>query len=210
MKNVLLIGDSIRLGYQSRVAELLGNEVRIYAPDENCRYTKYALWGMYSWMEQWGHPAFDVIHWNTGIWDLHRCTADGEIFTPLDEYVTYNRRLLRQMESYCPTERLIWATTTPGNSYLNEEKALNALINTNAAAPKIYLCDTMEKWNADVLRYNAAVSELMKHEGVRVNDLCALMLKDPEAYISEDGIHASAEGNELLAQQVAAAIRTLL
>ena len=110
MKNVLLIGDSIRLGYQNRVAEILGDDVRIYAPEENCRYTKYALWGMYSWMEQWGHPEMDVIHWNTGIWDLHRCTADGELFTPLEEYVRYNQRLLRQMQSYCPVERLIWAT----------------------------------------------------------------------------------------------------
>lgn len=48
MKNVLLIGDSIRMMYQSRVAQLLGYGVRVYAPDENCRYTKYALWGMYS------------------------------------------------------------------------------------------------------------------------------------------------------------------
>ena len=49
MKNVLLVGDSIRLMYQARTAELLGDGVRVFAPDENCRFTKYALWGMYSW-----------------------------------------------------------------------------------------------------------------------------------------------------------------
>ena len=81
MKNVLLIGDSMRGLYQPRVTELLGEDVRVYAPEENCRYTKYALWGMYTYMEAWGHPKFDAIHWNTGVWDLHRCTADGEIFT---------------------------------------------------------------------------------------------------------------------------------
>lgn len=47
MKNVLLIGDSIRLGYQGRVAELLGDDVKVYSPDENCRYTKFTLWGMF-------------------------------------------------------------------------------------------------------------------------------------------------------------------
>ena len=210
MKNVLLIGDSLRLGYQARVAELLGEDVRVYAPEENCRFTKYALWGMYSWMECWGNPHIDVIHWNTGVWDLHRCTADGEIFTPLEEYLTYQRRMITQMASYCPRERLIWATISPGNRYLDEQKALNSLINTDATAPKVYLCDTMEKWNADVMRYNAAATVMMKEEGIRVNDLCGLLMQDLDRYISEDGIHPSAEGYELLARQVASEILTVL
>ncbi len=62
MKTVVLIGDSLRLCYQSRVAELLGGDVKIYAPDENCRFTKYALWGMKLWMAGWGDPKPDVIH----------------------------------------------------------------------------------------------------------------------------------------------------
>ena len=41
MKNVVLIGDSIRLGYENEVRELLGDEVQIFSPKENCRYTKY-------------------------------------------------------------------------------------------------------------------------------------------------------------------------
>ena len=41
-----------------------------------------------------------------------RLTADGEVFTPLPEYLETNRRLAIQMESYC--DRLIWATTIPG------------------------------------------------------------------------------------------------
>lgn len=208
MKNVLLIGDSVRLGYQARVAELLGERVRVYAPEENCRYTKYALWGMYTYMEAWGHPKFDVIHWNTGAWDLHRCTADGEIFTPLDEYLAVNRRLAVQMESYC--DKLIWATITPGNRYLDEQKAINSLINTNYEFTKVFLCDTMEKWNSDVLRYNDANSAQLSARGIVINDLCSLMLRDTDRYISEDGIHPSAEGYELLADQVASKIRELL
>ena len=208
MKNVLLVGDSIRLGYQARVAELLGEDVRVYAPEENCRYTKYALWGMYTYMEMWGHPKFDVIHWNTGIWDLHRCTADGEIFTPLDEYLAVNRRLAIQMESYC--KNLIWATIIPGNRYLDEQKALNALINTDSDFTKVFLCDTMEKWNADVIRYNKANADQLAARGIKINDLCALVLEDTDRYISDDGIHPSAEGYELLARQVAEQIKALL
>ncbi len=208
MKNVLLVGDSIRICYQTRVAELLGDGVRVYAPDENCRYTKYALWGMFTYMEAWGHPKFDVIHWNTGAWDLHRCTADGEIFTPLDEYINVNRRLAIQMESYC--DKLIWATITPGNRHLDEQKAINSLINTDPNATKVFLADTMEKWNADVVRYNEAAIKLMTERGIKIDDLYSEIIVDTDRYISEDGVHPTAEGIEVLAQKVANSIREML
>ena len=50
----------------------------------------------------------------------------------------------------------------------------------------------------------------MKEEGIRVNDLCGLLMQDLDRYISEDGIHPSAEGYELLARQVASEILTVL
>ena len=87
MKTVFLVGDSIRIGYQDRVRDLLGEDYTVYTVDENCRYTKFTLWGMFSWTEGLGMQHFDLIHWNTGIWDLHRATADGEIFTSLEDYV---------------------------------------------------------------------------------------------------------------------------
>lgn len=208
MKNVLLIGDSMRGQYQPRVTELLGEDVRVYAPEENCRFTKYALWGMYAWMEGWGNPKFDVIHWNTGVWDLHRCTADGQVFTPLDEYIETNRRLAIQMESYC--KNLIWATTTPGGRQLDEKKKANALINTDATFPKIYLCDYTDKWNADIRRYNEAAAAMYAARGIRINDLYNVIAHDTDRYICDDGIHASAEGIEALAQKVAAEIKALL
>ena len=41
MKNVVLIGDSIRLAYEKEVRELLGDDVQVFSPKENCRYTKF-------------------------------------------------------------------------------------------------------------------------------------------------------------------------
>lgn len=208
MKNVLLIGDSIRLGYQQKVSELLGEDVHIYAPAENCRYTKYTLWGMFSWMDSWGNPDIDVVHWNTGIWDLHRCTADGEIFTPLYEYLEVNRRLAIQMESY--TDKLIWATTIPGSHELDKRAAINSLINTDSKAPKVFLTDCEEAWNRDIRRYNEATTELMRMRGIKVNDLYSVIAEDADGLISEDGIHPNEEGYTRLAKQVANEIRAML
>ena len=206
MKNVVLIGDSIRLCYQARVAELLGDGVRVYAPDENCRFTKYALWGMRMWMAGWSDPVPDVIHWNTGIWDLHRCMPDGSVFTPLPEYLEHNRRLCETMEYYC--KNLIWAASTPGGKQLDEQKKTNYV--RTSAGPQLFLCDGTDKWNADIREYNEACAKMLSARKVRINDLYSVIAEDPDRYLSDDGIHPSADGIEHLAQKVACEIKKLL
>lgn len=47
---VTLIGDSIRvLGYGKLVPELLGDSYEVYQPNDNCRFAKYTLRGVYDW-----------------------------------------------------------------------------------------------------------------------------------------------------------------
>ena len=60
------------------------------------------------------------------------------------------------------------------------------------------------------MRYNKANSEQLAARGIEINDLCSLMLQDTDRYISDDGIHPTEEGYELLARQVAEQIRKLL
>lgn len=208
-KKVLLIGDSIRLGYQEQVRALLGNGVEVYAPEENCRYAKYALWGMHRWVDSFGNPKFDAVHFNAGIWDLHRCTADGEIFTPIREYADTIRRLGLQMKSY--TENVIYANTIPANRKLDDSlNAFNPFINTAPGYKKVHLTVGMEEWNGDVRRYNAAAGTEMEKLHIPVNDLYSPIAVDTDRYISTDGIHASAEGYQLLAKLVAQRIKEIL
>ncbi len=208
MKTVLLVGDSIRIGYQDRVRELLGENYTVYTIDENCRYTKFTLWGMFSWTEGMGIQHFDLIHWNTGIWDLHRATADGEIFTSLEDYVKENKRLYLQMKSY--SDNLIWATIIPGGRQLDDQVKSNALINTDASHPKVFLCADQKTWNSDVRRYNDAAKKMYEENGVKINDLYAAVADNTDLYISDDGIHPSPAGYEVLAQQTAKIIRAQL
>lgn len=207
MKNVLLIGDSIRMGYQARVTELLGDDVHVFAPQENCRYTKFTLWGMFDWMSGWGDPKIDVIHWNTGIWDLHRCTADGSVFVPLPEYLETNRRLAIQMESY--TDKLIWATSIPGGRQLNEQKKTHYLLEEEGK-PSIFLCDATDVWNADIRRYNEECSKMLRGRGIVINDLYSVIDGRTDELLGDDGVHPNKEGYELLAKQVADHIKAML
>lgn len=209
MKNVILIGDSIRLGYQRYVQELLGGNVKVYGPAENCRYSKFALWGMFSWMGEFGYPKVDVAHFNAGIWDLHRCTADGEIFTSIDEYANTVRRLGIQMQSY--TNNVIFANTIPGNKALDDSySTFNPLINTDPGYMQVHLTVGKDEWNSDVARYNAAAEAEMAKLGIPVNDMYSAIIVDPEKYISGDGIHPTDEGYRLLAKMTAEKIEEML
>ena len=54
MKKVTLLGDSIRMiGYGLKVPELLGEEYDVFQPDDNCRFAKYTLRGLFDWKEQY-------------------------------------------------------------------------------------------------------------------------------------------------------------
>lgn len=208
MTNVILLGDSIRLGYQDYVREYLGDGFQVFSPAENCRYTKFTLSNVKWWMHTWGNPSVDVIHWNNGIWDLHRHLSGEDLFTPLDEYLETNGRLLNILKLY--TDKLIWGTITPGGKALDEQKAYNALINTDANHPALKLSDAMEPWNADIRRYNEATAELMKANGVRVDDIYSVVAADPDRYIDADGIHMTDDGYKAIARQVSDEIRGML
>lgn len=69
---------------------------------------------------------------------MHHATADGELFTSLDEFVRDNERMYYQMRSYA--SKLVWATIIPAGKVLDEKVKVNALINSAESGPApIYL-----------------------------------------------------------------------
>lgn len=187
MKEVLLLGDSIRMFYQKRVKELLGEEYNVSAPEENCRFSMYTLNSLRTWLP--GFPKPDIIHWNNGLWDTAILYAEDGCFTPLDEYLRNLERILRKLRT--TGAQIIFATTTP----THPDK-----VNWTGDMPP-------KHDNADIRRYNEAAVELMRREGIPVNDLYAQVCDDIEHYVCEDWIHPSPDGIETLAQAVAQKIR---
>ena len=85
MKKIVLLGDSIRLwGYGTRVPEMLGEGYQVSQPEDNCRFVKYTLRGLFDWHDIIKDA--DVIHWNNGLWDCTEIFDDG-LFTSEEEYV---------------------------------------------------------------------------------------------------------------------------
>ena len=106
---VTLIGDSIRvLGYGKLVPELLGDEYEVYQPNDNCRFAKYTLRGIYDWDKDMAGSR--IVHWNNGLWDVCDLFGDGP-FSSEDEYITNMLRIADLLLS--KHEKVIFATTTP-------------------------------------------------------------------------------------------------
>ena len=181
MKKIVLLGDSIRLGYGRRVAELLGEDYTVWQPDDNCRFAAYTLRMLYDLREEM--KGADVIHFNCGLWDMCDLFGDGP-FTPIDVYVEQMVRIAAILKSYAPDGTVIFATTT-------------------TPAPQM--------WGHDIERvraYNAAAMAALEPLGILLDDLFTPVAEDIDRMISEDYLHASPYGVEILANRVADCIKT--
>jgi len=187
MKEVLLLGDSIRMFYQERVKELLGGEYNVSGPAENGRFAAYTFNSLRMWLPAFPQP--DIIHFNNGLWDTAILYPEDGCFTPLEEYIRTMERIVRQLKK--TGAKLIFATTTPTHPGKAE-----------------WVTDMPPRHiNAEIERYNAAAVALMQREGIEINDLYHLVCDHIEDYVSDDWIHPDPSGIEELAQAVACKIK---
>ncbi|MBQ8684639.1 MAG: hypothetical protein IJ514_00515 [Clostridia bacterium] len=66
MEKLVLIGDSIRMGYDKYVKEALRGVAEVYYPEENCRFAEYVLRYAHEWKNQGSWPSdADLVHFYT-------------------------------------------------------------------------------------------------------------------------------------------------
>ncbi len=192
MKKVLLLGDSIRMGYDDYVKEeLLGEFEVVYDELDNGRFAAYTLWQANHFFKHMGK--FDVVHWNNGYWDMNIEPPMKEPMHPLDEYVKYLGRILELIRDNGAVP--IFATSVP------------ILSKDRAAAVTVEGVKTFDYSNDWVVKYNDVAKAFMKNEGVMINDLYSLCLKDEYCYKCPDLLHLTDEGYRQCAKQAADAIR---
>ena len=85
MKNVLLLGDSIRHGYDKAVQKTLEGKANVYFPQDNCRFAAYLLRTVHEYKSLIPEGEVDVLHWNAGLWDCLRLFGEDPQ-TPVDLY----------------------------------------------------------------------------------------------------------------------------
>ena len=62
MKNLLLIGDSIRMGYDKSVKATLEGKVNVFYPAENCKFAAYLLRNFHEYLKDVKGDDVDVVH----------------------------------------------------------------------------------------------------------------------------------------------------
>ncbi len=180
MLKIMLLGDSIRLGYQPKVIELMSGTATINGPGENCRFSAFTLFNLAAWVPT---DDFDIIQWNNGQWDTCHM-PDGMIHTSLAAYLEIQERIATILLK--KTKRLIFATTTP----VWAEQFTSGSIHPRR--------------NEDIIAYNNAAVDLLVDRGVEINDLHSPIAENVKRYISEDMVHLTEAGNGVCASRVAA------
>jgi acyl-CoA thioesterase-1 len=182
LPRVLLIGDSISIGYTLDVREILKGTANVHRIPENGGPTINGLEKIGDWL---GIGKWDLIHFNWGLHDL-KYMDGGKHQVGIEEYEKNLDQLVATMKQ--SGAKLIWAATTP---------VPDAKVNP-------------PRKNADVIAYNAAAARVMKKHGVPTDDLYALALPRLAETQRPANVHFTAAGSRVLGEQVAAEILTAL
>lgn len=183
MKKLLLIGDSIRMNYDKYVRQALEGRVNVLSPNENACFAAYTYYAIGDWEHNYRFGEdVDVIHWNVGLHDVIRFHYD-EPMTPPEIYGYYLGRVIHRLRDVYPHAQQIFALSTPGR----DEK---------------YVLPWIVRKNKDIDRINEVALQVMRENGVPVNDLASVVRQhDPDA-IYADATHYNYTGAVILAKAV--------
>jgi len=206
MKNVLLLGDSIRKGYDSYTQKHLEGKANVFFPEDNGRFAQYFLRYLSEWTAQLQLDRVDVIHWNAGLWDILHMSVngiaedgetDGTTFvppsnqqklhfekdpvTPPEFYRYFIGRIQHRIEQLFPNAVSIFAATTP------------VLVGEYVWAFRS---------NEEVEQYNRIAEEVLRPRGVIINDLYTFS-KEHCGELHQDWVHYNEQGCDVLGKEVA-------
>jgi acyl-CoA thioesterase-1 len=185
LPKVLIIGDSISIGYTPPVTALLKGRATVAHNPGNAAHSANGLAKLDAWL---GDTQWDVIHFNHGLHDLKwvdekgKNTTDratGHIQIPVAEYEANLEAIVTRLEKTGAI--LIFATTTP---YPDD-----------VGAP------LREPGMAAV--YNEAALRVMARHTVIVNDLYAFVLPQLAALQLPKNVHFKPAGSQAMAAEVA-------
>lgn len=196
MKNILLLGDSIRQNYQEYVKEHMKETANIYYTNDNGRFCSFTLRYLHEWinaLSRHGEIQFDIVHFNCGLWDVLRLSNEEEPFTNELEYEKLLTRIIKRLRYLCPHVKIVFALTTE-----IIEPGFEPGVNIG------------ERRNEDIRKYNLIARNVCRDMNVDIDDLWKISKELPqEAY--SDLVHFDTElGIQSLGNQVIACLKNYL
>ena len=175
LPRVLLIGDSISIGYTLPTRELLKGKANVHRIPTNGGPTTKGLVQIDSWL---GDSKWNVIHFNWGLHDL-KFMPHGKRQVTLVAYEKNLDSLVRRLKQ--TGAKLIWRNTTP----VPEAKV------------------RPQRIPADVVSYNAAAKRVMQKHSAPIHDLYSFALARLEKIQLPANVPFTPEGSAALADEVA-------
>lgn len=189
---ILIIGDSISIGYTPFVIESLKNKANVVHNPGNAQHTGTGLQKIQEWV---GDGQWDIVQFNWGLWDLcyrhpdsevqgKRDKKNGKITYNIDEYASNIDSIVSRLKTITDA-KLIFVTT----SYVPENEA--------------------GRFKNDAILYNDAAKEIMKNHSVVVNDIYEQSISIHQKFGKGlDDVHYITEGYIELGRQVARFLNT--
>ena len=190
LPRVLILGDSISIGYTVDVRKELAGKANVHRPAANCGPTIRGVSALDEWL---GDGRWDVIHFNFGLHDLRYMDEKGQniapdrgrLQVPPEDYEKNLNTIVARLKK--TGAKLIFATTTP----------------VPAGEP--------QRKPEDLPIYNAVAVKVMREQGVAVDNLFAFIAPQFDKYaLKPHNVHFNPEGYALLAGQVATSIQAAL
>ncbi len=189
LPRVLIIGDSISLGYTPFVAQQLKGKANIIHAPGNNESTARGLEHLDAWL---GPKKWDVIHFNWGLHDLKWIddktkiaeVGKGKQWVPVEQYEKNLTELVQRLKK--TGAKLIWCTTTP--------------------VPE----GVLGRVPGDELKYNAAALRVMQAANIPVDDLYAFVKPQRDQLGKPKDVHYTSAGSAALAGEVVKAIEKAL
>lgn len=180
--SILLIGDSIRMGYCKTVRAQLADVANVFYPAENCRNTQNVITRLNAWSKEIPADEIGLIQFNCGHWDIAHWNGDEETLTAPEEYRRNIQMIIRLLRKFFPKAKLVFATTTTMNPL--------GIVGVNPRS------------NEEIERYNRIAVEVATDAGIMVNDLYAIT-KTYTADMFRDYCHLTEPACEKLGKAVA-------
>jgi lysophospholipase L1-like esterase len=184
LPKVLIIGDSISIGYTKPVMVILKGKIKVIHNKGNAQHSKNGLAKLEGWL---GKTKWDVIHFNHGLHDLKYLKKNGKssntktnahMQIPLEEYRKNMEAIVVRLKK--TGAKLIFATTTP---YPKGVKPLRV--------PE------------DASKYNEVAIKIMKEHKVKINDLYSFALPQLKKLQRPANVHFTKKGSKALGEEVA-------
>ncbi len=199
LPNVLLLGDSISIGYTVPVRRLLAGKANVFRPPTNCSYSSNGVAKVKSWL---GTRRWDVIHFNWGIWDTHYLRG-GKLVRVSDE--------AKAEATFAPGEMRIRSTET---QYVHNLEQILAILEETGA--KLIWANTTPIMSRKgerfehIAQYNRAAAKLMTKRDIEIDDLYRFVLPHAADWQSKDQVHYNEVGREKLGEKVAQCVEKAL